>query len=149
LLGYVLQPLKEGPIIMDKHNSNATRKMPWITISVVASIVLLFGLLLMVMPKGFKATHEQIGTGKPSVVFVYDPNLVASISQTEQMNEARAHLGDNVFFLLARVGTPEGKTFITKHRASASELLLFDSAGILTKRQLAVIDANELMRWVR
>ncbi|WP_232772121.1 hypothetical protein [Shewanella sp. Actino-trap-3] len=92
---------------MDKHNSNATRKMPWITISVIASIVLLFGLLLMVMPKGFKATHEQIGTGKPSVVFVYDPNLVASISQTEQMNEARAHLGDNVFFLLARVGTPE------------------------------------------
>jgi hypothetical protein len=65
------------------------------------------------------------------------------------MNEARAHLGDNVFFLLARVGTPEGKSFITKHRASASELLLFDSAGILTKRQLAVIDANELMRWVR
>ncbi|QDE32750.1 hypothetical protein [Shewanella polaris] len=134
---------------MDKHKSNAPRKMPWITIGVIAAIVLLFGLLLTMMPKGFQATHEQIGTGKPAVVFVYDPNFVSSISQTEQMNEARDHLGDNVFFLLARVATPEGDAFIAKHRAGAAELLLFDSAGILIKRQPAVIDANELMRWVR
>jgi hypothetical protein len=149
LLGYVFQQLKERTIIMDKHNSNATRKMPWVATSVIAAIVLLFGLLLMLMPKGFKATHEQIGTGKPSVVFVYDPNLVSSTSQTEQMNEARSHLGDNVYFLLAREATPEGTAFIAKHRARATELLLFDSAGILIKRQPAVIGANELMLWVR
>lgn len=134
---------------MDKHKSNAPRKMPWITISVIAAIVLLFGLLLTMMPKGFKTTHEQIGTGKLAVVFVYDPNLVSSITQTEQMNEARAHLGDNVFFLLARVATPEGDAFITKYRAGSTELLLFDPTGKLIKRQPAVLDANELMRWVR
>ena len=134
---------------MAKHDSNTTRKMPWITISVIASIVLLFGLLLTLMPKGFKATHEQIGTGKPAVVFIYNPNLVSSVSQTEQMNEARDHLGDNVFFLIARVATPEGDAFIAKHRANSSELLLFDSTGSLIKRQPAVLDANELMRWVR
>jgi len=134
---------------MNKPNSNAKRKMPWITLSVIAAIVLLFGALLMLMPKGFKATHEQIGTGKPAVVFVYDPNLVSSITQTEQMNEARSHLGDNVYFLLAREATPEGKAFIAKYSARATELLLFDSAGVLIKRQPAVIGANELMLWVR
>jgi hypothetical protein len=133
---------------MDKP-TKVTRKMPWVAISVIASIVLLFGLLLMLMPKGFKATHEQIGTGKPAVVFVYNPNLVSSTTQTEQMNEARAHLGDNLFFLLARDATPEGEAFIAKYRARPNELLLFDSAGILIKRQPAVIGANELMRWVR
>ncbi|WP_350431905.1 hypothetical protein ABIS04_17530 [Shewanella sp. H8] len=134
---------------MDKHNSNTTRKMPWVTISVIASIVLLLGLLLTLMPKGFKTSHEQIGTGKPAVVFVYDPNFVSSVTQTEQMNEARDHLGDNVLFLVASVGTPEGQAFIAKYNAGGAELLLFDSAGALIKRQSAVIDANELMRWVR
>ena len=133
---------------MDKP-ANAPRKMPWVAISVIASIVLLFGLLLMLMPKGFTSNLEQIGTGKPAVVFVYDPNLVSSITQTEQMNEARSHLGDNVYFLLAREATPEGEAFITKYRARPTELLLFDSAGILIKRQPAVISANELMLWVR
>jgi hypothetical protein len=141
--------LKSRSINMDTHTANVPRKMPWVAISVIASIVLLLGLLLMVMPKGFKTTHEQIGTGKPSVVFVYDANLVASTTQTEQMNEARAHLGDNVFFLLARADTPEGDQLIAKHGARPAELLLFDAAGSLTKRQLAVVDANELMLWVR
>lgn len=134
---------------MDKHNSNTSRRMPWVVIGVITSIVILLGLLLMVMPKGFKTTHEQIGSGKPAVVFVYDPNLTLSNSQTEQMNEARTHLGDQVFFLLARVGTPEGDHLIAKHRAGSAELLLFDPAGSLTKRQFAVKGANELIQWVQ
>jgi hypothetical protein len=123
--------------------------MPWLAITVIASVVLLIGLLLTMMPKGFKVTHEQIGTGRPAVVFVYDPNLAVSNSQTEQMNEARAHLGDKVLFLLARVGTPEGDQLIAKHRAGAAELLLFDPTGNLVKRQFAVKDANQLMQWLR
>lgn len=134
---------------MSTNTSNMPRKMPWVAISVIATIVAVLVLVLMVMPKGFKTTHEQIGTGKPAVVFIYDPNLTVSNSQTEQMNEARAHLGDNVFFLLARAGTPEGDQLIAKHGARSAELLLFDAAGSLTKRQLAVVDANALMLWVR
>ncbi|ABV35271.1 conserved hypothetical protein [Shewanella sediminis HAW-EB3] len=134
---------------MGKHNSNATRRMPWVAIGVITCVVILFGLLLMVMPKGFKTTHEEIGSGKPALVFVYDPNLTLSNSQTEQMNEARAHLGDEVFFLLARVGTPEGDHLISKHRAGSAELLLFDPAGSLTKRQFAVKGANELIQWLQ
>ncbi|WP_299790620.1 hypothetical protein [uncultured Shewanella sp.] len=134
---------------MDKQNSNATRRMPWVAIGVTASVVVLFGLLVMMMPKGFKATHEEIGTGKPALVFVYDPNLSVSNSQTEQMNEARAHLGDEVLFLLARVGTPEGQHLIAKHRAGSAELLLFDPSGSLIKRQFAVKGANELIQWLK
>ncbi|WP_418358012.1 hypothetical protein ACNH6B_01580 [Shewanella basaltis] len=134
---------------MDKAKSNIKRKAPWVAIGIIAAIVLLFSLLVTQMPKGFTSDLELIGTGKPAVVFVYDPNLVSSITQTEQMNEARDHLGDNVHFLLARIATPEGEAFISKHNAQLTELLLFDPAGNLTKRQLAVIDANELMRWVR
>ena len=133
---------------MGQSNSISPRRKPWIAIGVILSIVILFGLLLMMMPKGFEATHEQIGSGKPALVFVYDPNLAVSHSQTEQMNEARAHIGDDALFLLARVGTSEGEQLIAKYRAGQAELLLFDPSGSLTKRQFAVKDANELIRWM-
>lgn len=102
----------------------------------------------MSMPKGFKMTHEQIGTGLPALVFVYDPNLAVSISQTEQMNKARDQLSDQVFFLIAKISTPEGDQLIAEHRASPAELLLFDPSGRLIKRQFALRNSSELIQWV-
>lgn len=134
---------------MEAHSSNSTRRKPWVAIGVATSIVIFFGLLLMVMPKGFKATHEKIGMGTPVLVFVYNPNITASGSQTEQMNEARDYLGDKVIFLLARVDTPEGDQLIAKYRAGSAELLLFDPTGKLIKRQFAVKGAKELIEWVQ
>ena len=134
---------------MDEHQTNKTAKKPLMVLGVIAAIVALLAVLMTVMPKGFNTTHEEIGMGKPAVVFVYDPNLTVSNSQTEQMNEARAHLGDNVVFLLARVGDPNGEKLIAKYRANSTELLLFDPVGNLVKRQYGVINANELMLWVR
>ena len=92
-------------------------------------------------------THEQIGTGKPALVFVYDPNLGVSTSQPEQMNIARDQLGDQAYFLIARIGTPEGDKLIAEHNARPPELLLFDPTGRLIKRQFALIDANQLIQW--
>ncbi len=103
--------------------------------------------MLTAMPKGFKMTHEQIGTSKPALVFVYDPNLVVNISQSEQMNKARDLLGDQVFFLIAKIGTPEGDQLIAEHSANPAELLLFDRSGSLIKRQFALKSSNELIRW--
>ena len=147
------QLLKEDFVIKDKSMSKpkakSTRRMPWVSIGVITSIVIIIGLLLTMMPKGFKATHEQIGTGKPALVFVYDPNLTVSGSQTEQMNEARDYLSDQVFFLVAQVGSPEGDQLIAKHRARPAELLLFDPSGSLIKRQYALKSASELIQWVR
>lgn len=100
------------------------------------------------MPKGFKGTHEQIGTGKPALVFVYDPNLGVSVSQTEQMNKARDQLSDQAFFLIAQIHTPEGDQLIAEHDASPAELLLFDSSGKLIKRQLALKGSSELIQWL-
>lgn len=100
------------------------------------------------MPKGFKGTHEQIGTGKPALVFVYDPNLGVSVTQTEEMNKARDQLSDQAFFLIAQLSTPEGDQLIAEHRASPAELLLFDPSGRLIKRQFALKSSSELIEWL-
>lgn len=93
-------------------------------------------------------THEEIGTGLPALVFVYDPNLAVSVSQTEQMNKARDQLGDQVFFLVAKINTPEGDQLIAEHRARPAELLLFDPSGRLIRRQSALRSSSELIQWV-
>jgi len=93
-------------------------------------------------------THEQIGTGRPALVFVYDPNLAVSISQSEQMNKARDQLNDQVFFLVAQIATLEGDQMIAEHRASPAEILLFDATGKLIKRQFALKNSSELIEWI-
>lgn len=99
------------------------------------------------LPQGFNNTHEQIGTGKPALVFVLDPNMVVTVIQTEQMNVARDLLGDQVLFLIAKVRTPEGDQLIAEYGATPPELLLFDPSGQLIKRQFALIDSDELLQW--
>lgn len=136
-----------------KTTASSTRRMPWVAIGVITSIVIVVAMLLTVMPKGFKSTHEQIGTGKPALVFVYDPNLAVSGSQTEQMNEVRASMNsgdeEQMFFLIAQIGTPDGDKLIAKHRARQAELLLFDPAGSLIKRDFAFKSASDITQWVR
>ena len=115
---------------------------------VTLAILLLVWLVLSAMPKGFKGTHEDIGTGVPALVFIYDPNLGVSVSQTEQMNTARDQLGEQAVFLVAQLSTPEGDKLIAKHQANAGELLLFDPSGTLIKRQFALQSSSELIQWI-
>ncbi|WP_227006593.1 hypothetical protein [Shewanella donghaensis] len=115
----------------------------------IAAIAILAAVVFNVLPKGFKTSHEQVGTGKPALVFVYDPNLAVSNSQTEQMNAAREQLNDQAFFLIARMGTPEGDQFIAKYRVKSAEMLLFDPAGKLVKKEYALKTSNELINWLQ
>ena len=139
---------KEGSAINEQNDVVATRKKPWTVIGVIVSIVVLLSLVFMAMPRGFQMTHEDIGTGKPALVFIYDVNLVVSISQPEQMNIARDQLNDTAFFLIAKFGTVEGNQFIAEHSARAGELLLFDASGNLVNRQYALVSAEDLIQWL-
>jgi hypothetical protein len=140
--------MKEGFVINDKYDSKPTRRNPWVSVGVVIFILILIGFIVTSLPKSFKMTHDQIGTGLPALVFVYDPNLVVSISQTEQMDKAYDQLSGQVFFLIAKIKTPEGDQFIAKHQANIAELLLFDPSGKLIKRQSAMKSSSELIQWI-
>ena len=141
-------PLKEVSVIKEKNNPEQSQRKPWVSIGVFIFVLLFLGLILLNMPKGFKTTHEQIGAGKPALVFVYDPNLAVSVSQPEQMNEVREQLGDQVAFLFAQIATPQGNRLIAEHGASPGELLLFDPSGRLIKRQFALISSSEIIQWL-
>lgn len=147
-MGNTTSKTEEGFIINEKYNSKSTRRNPWVSIGVIIFIFIILGIAVTSIPKSFRMTHEQIGTGLPAVVFVYDPNLAVSISQAEQMNKARDQLNGQVFFLIAKTSTPEGDQLIAENRASPAELLLFDPSGRLIKRQFALRNSSELIQWV-
>ncbi|MBY6185656.1 hypothetical protein KUV89_03255 [Marinobacter hydrocarbonoclasticus] len=135
---------------MKQHHTDTTaRRGLWVKLGVLATLVLAVVLIFNVIPKGFKTTHEEIGTGKPAVVFVYDPNFTSSNTQTEQMNEARRQIGDTAFFLIARVGSPTGEEFRARYRANSSEILLFSPSGQLLERDRAVKSAGNIIQWVK
>lgn len=144
----IIHSLKKEPVIKEKNNPETTRRKPWVSAAVFLFVLLFLAVILLNMPKGFKTTHEQLGAGKPALVFVYDPNLAVSVSQPEQMNVVREQLGDQVVFLFAQIATPQGNQLIAEHGASPGELLLFDSSGVLVKRQFALISSGEIIQWL-
>lgn len=100
---------------------------------------------VMILPKGFDTDLTQIGTGKPALVFVYDPNLVVSNQQTREMDKARGILGDELHFLVADIGRPATQQFIDQHRAKSTQLLLFAGDGQVLGRLQALMTAEQLV----
>lgn len=111
------------------------------------SLVLASGLvvaLISLMPKPIDMDLDKVGNGQNALVFIYDPNLVASNEQAEQINSVRQLLGDQVNFLVAKTGDPKGEAFKRRFQANSLELLFFSRTGELLDRQFAVMSAGSL-----
>lgn len=114
----------------------------------LGTVVLVVGLLalaLLSLPRGFDTDLSRIGAGKPALVFVYDPNLVASNQQTRAMDSARERTGDALHFLIADVGKPDAQRFMQVHQARPTQLLLFAADGREVGRMQAVVPAQDLL----
>lgn len=118
----------------------------WTRVATLVVIAALLGAVVLALPRGFDTDLTGIGTGKPALVFVYDPNLVVSNQQTQQMDKARETLGDAVHFLVADVGRPDAQRFIEAHQTRPTQLLLFASDGRLLIRMQALASSDQLIR---
>lgn len=113
----------------------------WAILSIIAFIIVVSTL----MPKPIDMNLEKIGNGQKSVVFVYDPNLVVSNQQAIEINKARKIIGEQANFLIVKAGDPESKSFRKRYHARSSYLLFFNGDGELVDRQVALLNAEELI----
>ncbi|GGY55150.1 hypothetical protein GCM10011297_30070 [Bacterioplanes sanyensis] len=113
---------------------------------ITLSAIALVAVFVSLMPKPIDMTLENIGNGRPSVVFIYDLNLATSNPQTVEMNKARDLIGDGINFLVAKAGDPTTQAFRQSHQASSSDLLFFNSEGKLIDRSVAVIPAEVMIQ---
>ena len=117
------------------------QKVLW-TLAFIAVVLAAF---ISLLPEPIDIDLTNIGNGKKSVVFVYDPNLVVSNQQSIQLNDAKQVIGDNANFLIARIGYPATEEFMQRYNAERAEVLFFDASGELAERRFAPVNANALV----
>jgi len=115
---------------------------------VILSIVVLVGVAFTFIPEPIDTDLEKIGNGQKSVVFIYDPNLVASNQQATEISKARDIIGDQANFLLVRFGDPSRESFRSTYQVNPVDLLFFDEDGELFDRDVAVLSAEALIEKV-
>jgi hypothetical protein len=99
-------------------------------------------------PRPIDMDLTKIGDGRKAIVFIYDPNLVASNQQATEMSNAEALLEGRAVFLIAKVGDPTSAEFRERYEARALDLLLFDESGELINRKIPVMSAEALISLV-
>ena len=115
------------------------------TAVIIAALILAVAAFL---PQPIDTDLEKIGNGQGSVVFVYDPNLVVSNQQANEMKRAREIIGEQANFLVVRAGDPTRDDFREQYQARSAELLFFNGDGELVDRQAAVLPAEALIERV-
>lgn len=121
------------------------RNTMWRRLATLAILAALLGLAVMALPRGFDTDLTRIGSGKPALVFVYDPTLVVSNRQTREMETVREALGDTLHFLIADVGRPDARQLMQQHQAEPTQLLLFASDGSLLGRMQGLVSSEQLL----
>jgi hypothetical protein len=119
-------------------------KYLWTASIIVAMIVLVAAFL----PKPLDTNLEEIGNGQRSVVFIYDPNLVVSNQQANEMKRAREITGEKANFLVVRAGDPTRDDFKEQYQTRPVDLLFFNGIGELVDRRVALINAEALIEKV-
>jgi hypothetical protein len=122
------------------------RNRVWKRIATTAFVAALLGLAVMSLPRGFDTDLSKIGAGKPALVFVYDPNLVASNQQTRELDAVRERLGDALHFLIADVGRPDAQQFMQQNQARPTQLLLFAPDGSVVGRMHAPVTSEQILK---
>lgn len=121
------------------------RNRLWKRLATLAAVCALLAVALISLPRGFDTDLGRIGSGKPALVFVYDPNLVVSNQQTREMDKARERLGQDLHFLIADVGRPDAQRFLQQHDAKATQLLLFAADGRALGRLQSLVTEEVLV----
>jgi len=100
------------------------------------------------LPEPIDINLHNIGNGKPSVVFVYDPNLIVSNEQAREFNKAQETTAINANFLIARTGYPETVTFMQRYNVDTAQVAFIDGNGLLKEKRFAPVSAEALIQWV-
>lgn len=129
-------------------NKSVAAKL-WIRGLIVLAIVGLITFAVLSVPPGIDMNLEEIGKGRPALVFVYDPNLSVSGTQVNEMNRIRDNYTDTVLFLVADIGVPDAQALVHQHQAEVASLLVFGGDGALITRARALLDADGLHELLR
>ena len=111
----------------------------------IAVIVVLLGIAVYMLPKGFNDDLAMIGRGSNVVVLIQNKGAQQSMDLVNLLNDVRDDYEGKVTFLIADSDTPEGKAFAQQQQLDSSVLVFFAPDGT----RLNVIDNKTDERGLR
>ncbi|SEQ15406.1 hypothetical protein SAMN05421693_11859 [Ectothiorhodospira magna] len=134
---------------MGQDTTRSTRKglPPWARMLVTPLILLVAAALIWSqLPKGAYSTDlSRIGDGQPALVLIYDSTFMAGMRVMGYMDEIRDDYTPQVHFLVANVGTPDGRRLADQHGVRDGAVLLYSDRGTLVE-QLPAPASVEVLR---
>ena len=113
-----------------KAHRTATSTPAWRRFGVPVAIVILLVMAVALLPRGYDTDLGKVGDGRFAVVQVFDKNFVQSEQLMDAINEIRARYERRgVNFLVADMGTDQGRAFAQAHGAASATALIFDPTG--------------------
>jgi len=120
---------------MKKSHTGSALRSSLITIAV---IIVLLGIAVFMLPKGYNDNLSLIGHGSNVVVLIQNKGASQSMDLINLLNRVRNDYEGKVTFLIADSDTPEGKAFEQQQKLDSSVLVLFAPDGT----RLKVLDYN-------
>ena len=90
---------------------------------------------------------DRINNGQPSLVLVYDVNTAGGMMVMELLAPLREEYGDQMEFLVASLGLPDGRAF-AKHYSITSGAVVFFSADATHSSTLHAPKSTDELRMV-
>jgi len=113
------------------------------TIALGASAILIWTQL----PKApYPTDLNLVGAGKPAIVLVYDVNTAGGMMVMELLSPIRDEYGDQVEFLVASLGLPEGRSFAQHYRITSGAVVFFSADASQTYTIRAPESTEQLRR---
>jgi len=104
------------------------KKLVWVLSGLGLLILSGYALTLFVV-KPVSMDLSSIGQGKPSLVLAYENFSPTGGAALEQLRKVRSDYDSRVDFIVADVGTPEGRNFANRHRLVDGQAILLDGQG--------------------
>lgn len=111
---------------MQKQN---TKKSNWPKFITLALILMITIFAVSLLPRGFSGDTSLIGQGTNVLLLVHDDNILQSGETMAVMNKIRDDYAERLFFIVADINTPEGKTFAERNSLMPTALVFYSANG--------------------
>lgn len=129
-------------------SSEVKKSMPtWakgLLYSVFFVVMVVFAVKQLPSGGAYSTDLTLVGEGKPALVLVYDVNNMAGHQMMDVLKPLRERYKSKVLFLVADLGTPEGRSFARHYNGSSGSLIVLNGEGYLQRSLHRIANVEQL-----
>ena len=113
-----------------------------LTLLAVMAVAVVIGLMQLPSPMG--TDLSRVGQGQPSVVLAFENYSPRGSEALTRLNAVREEYEDQMVFVLADLGTPQGQAFANRHGLRDGQTMMLAADGTAVSKGSVPADAQVL-----